>query len=118
MTEDDRLTYRLVIDRLVRECREGQGRLASDRALKGLWNPHAQGPGRRDQREVNDLLAGLTEQQRQVMARVLAQEFVSGVHQSLVVLHELEVAPFEEGYEGTPFHDFVGRLDGWPWPSE
>jgi hypothetical protein len=25
--------------------------------------------------------------------------------------------PFDKAYEGTPFHDFVGRLDDWEWPK-
>jgi hypothetical protein len=48
---------------------------------------------------------------------LLEQSFVSGVHEALVILHGEAVPPFEEGYEGTPFHDFVGRLQGWSWPS-
>ncbi len=36
--------------------------------------------------------------------------FEAGAHTALVVLHEVVVPPFEDGYEGTPFHDFVGRL--------
>ncbi len=44
--------------------------------------------------------------------------FVSGVHTALRVLHEAGLPPFEDGYEGTPFHDFVGRLQGWQWPPD
>lgn len=43
--------------------------------------------------------------------------FQSGVHQALVAFHEAQVQPFDDGYEGTPFHDFVGPLDGWDWPE-
>jgi hypothetical protein len=42
---------------------------------------------------------------------------VGGVHETLVVLHEHSVPPLEDGHEGTPFHGFVGRLHGWPWPG-
>lgn len=48
---------------------------------------------------------------------MLEQAFVSGVHESLVVIHEEAIEPFDKGYEGTPFHDFVGRLDDWQWPE-
>ena len=44
--------------------------------------------------------------------------FEAGVHAALVALHEERLPPFEDGYEGTPFHDFVGRLQGWDWPEE
>jgi hypothetical protein len=47
---------------------------------------------------------------------MLAGAFFGGVHETLVVLHEAGIRPFDDGYEGTPYHDFVGRLDGWEWP--
>jgi hypothetical protein len=49
---------------------------------------------------------------------MLAEEFESGVHETLEVLYEHRVPPFTSSYEGTPFHDFVGRLKGWEWPEE
>ena len=49
---------------------------------------------------------------------MLEEQFVGGVHETLVVLHEADIEPFDDGYEGTPFHDFVGRLTDWPWPDE
>jgi hypothetical protein len=36
---------------------------------------------------------------------------------ALRVLHDHGVPPFEDGYEGTPFNDFTGRLYDWPWPA-
>ena len=41
----------------------------------------------------------------------------AGVHTALVALHEDAIPPFEDGYEGTPFNDFAGRLDDWEWPD-
>ena len=46
-----------------------------------------------------------------------ADAYVAGVHDALRVLHDEHVPPFEDGYEGTPFHDFIGRLNGWEWPK-
>jgi hypothetical protein len=43
---------------------------------------------------------------------------VGGVHSALVALHEAQLAPFDKAYEGTPFHDFIGRLDDWQWPKK
>jgi hypothetical protein len=71
-----------------------------------------------DQHAANVLLARLDRSEREILAVMLAQAFVGGVHETLVVLHEAEIPPFDDGYEGTPFHDFVGRLDDWPWPDE
>jgi hypothetical protein len=31
------------------------------------------------------------------------------------MLERFPVPPFEDGYEGSPFNDFVGRLEGWEW---
>jgi hypothetical protein len=35
---------------------------------------------------------------------------------ALRVLYEHQIPPFEDGYEGAPFNDFAGRLNGWHWP--
>lgn len=71
-----------------------------------------------DQLSANNLLERLSEEDREVLAQMLADAFESGVHETLVVLHETAVPPFEDGYEGAPFNDFVGRLNGWPWPED
>jgi hypothetical protein len=42
---------------------------------------------------------------------MLADEVVTRVFESLKVLERYGVSPFEDGYEGSPFNDFVGRLD-------
>jgi hypothetical protein len=112
---DDRTGYRALIDRLVLACRAGQGQISAKRVRSGLWNAKTDVP---DKSAVNQLLRRLTPAERELLAQMLAQEFVGGVHETLVVLHEAQVEPFQDGYEGTPFHDFVGRLDDWPWPSE
>jgi hypothetical protein len=117
---DDRWRYRQIIDELVDECRAGQGQIGAHRARAGVWNSNA-GPaaeGLEDQARMNDVLYRLGPADREVLAVMLAEAFVDGVHTALVTLHEHEVPPFEDGYEGTPFHDFVGRLDGWEWPED
>lgn len=110
---DDRQTYRRVIDRLVNDCREGQGQIG-ELVCGTRTSTHDSLP---DQTEINGLLARLAAQDRDTLARMLEQAFVSGVHQTLVSLHEAELRPFDDGYEGTPFHDFIGRLGGWSWPA-
>lgn len=66
---------------------------------------------------MNQLLLSPTTGQREVLADMLAQAFVSGVHETLVVLYEEQVTPLDDGNEGDPHHDFVGRLNGWTWPT-
>lgn len=119
MAIDDRHSYRTLIDRLVRACREGQGQVAAGRARRGVWSRNAvtQPEEMPDQQRMNVLLAALRDADREVLAQMLYGAFC-GVHEALVVLHEAQVSPFEDGYEGSPFHDFIGRLHGWPWPVE
>jgi hypothetical protein len=115
--EPDEL-YRDILDSLVAACREGQGQIAARRARSGVWNANATRTSMPEQHEMNLLLSSLTESQRETLAQMLIQQFVAGVHATLVTLHDKEVTPFDAAYEGSPFHDFMGRLDDWPWPTD
>ena len=70
-----------------------------------------------EEHRINMLLAGMEQADREVLARMLASAFEDGVFITLRVLHDHSIAPFDDGYEGTPFNDFVGRLNDWPWPT-
>jgi hypothetical protein len=115
-SEDDRV-YRTIIDRLVEACHKGQGQIGRKRALAGVWNANATAKRFPEQHEVNLLLGRLSKEDREVLARMLEEAFQGGVHSALATLHEAELPPFDKAYEGTPFHDFVGRLDDWEWPK-
>jgi hypothetical protein len=117
---DDRAAYRALVDELVHSCRDGQGQIGARRVRAGIWNANADDPSLNipDQQAINDLLRGLSADDRELLATMLAREFESGVHETLVVLHERAVPPFDDGYEGGPFLDFVGRLGDWEWPDE
>lgn len=117
MKDDDR-NYRELIDELVQQCKEGQGQIAARRTRDGVWNKNASAKKMPEQHRFNSLLKALTPKQREVLADMLAEQFQGGVHQTLVTLHEHEVKPFDRAYEGTPFHDFVGRLTDWNWPED
>jgi hypothetical protein len=106
--------YRTVIDTLVRSSLEGQGQTGPKRVRAGVW--HGAGTDRPSDAEV--LLAKLDRREREILAGILLEMFVSGVHETLAVLHRAEVAPFDKSYDKTPFHDFVGRLDGSQWPAD
>lgn len=111
------LLYRNVIDRLVDDCHSGQGQIAANSVRSGVWHTNATPEFLPEEHEVNALIARLSPAEREMIARMLARQFVGGVHAALVALHEAEIAPFDKAYEGTPFHDFVGRLDDWMWPG-
>lgn len=105
--------YRATIDCLAEACRTGQGQIGARRARAGVWNPHTDDEF---QRAVNELMKGLSATDREIMAQLLSDAFVSGVHETLAVLHSKGIAPFDRAYEGDPIHDFIGRLNDWPWP--
>ena len=127
--------YRTVIDALVNSCLHGQGQIAARKLREGVWNRNAddytpnpfgepEWMRRLDEewrvvaRAQNEMLRRLSPADRELLAEMFCQEFQSGVHESLVVLHEHRIPPFDSGYEGDPYHDFVGRLDDWEWPAD
>jgi hypothetical protein len=111
------LLYRQVIDELVRACKEGQGQLAAERARKGIWNSNATADYISDQHAINLLLKRLSAADREILAGMLADQVVTGVFEALKVLEQFEIEPFQDGYEGSPFNDFIGRLSDWEWPE-
>jgi hypothetical protein len=110
--------YRQLIDRLAQESLDGQGQIAPRRVRAGVWNASATADLLPDQHPINELLARLPTSDRETLARMLSDAFTAGVHTSLVVLHEDALPPFDDAYEGTPYHDYVGRLNAWAWPDE
>ena len=108
MNEPDsqRAAYRAIIDDLVTECLSGQGQVVRH---------HVQFPPHPD--PAGDALADLDDSTRAAVVKAVADAFVAGVHTALVALDARQVSPFDQAYEGTAFHDFMGRLDGWDWPE-
>lgn len=109
--------YKNVIDELARACKNGQGQIGPQRCRDGLWNVNATADFIEDQHEINVLLRDLSPGQREVLAGMLEQSFVGGAFEALRVLYDLQVPPFEDGFEGSPYNDFIGRLDDWQWPN-
>lgn len=109
--------YREMIDELVQVCKDGQGQIGARRARAGVWNVNATSDSIPDQHAINLLLKRLSSEDREIIARMLAQEVVTGVFETLKVLEKFRIEPFKEGYEGGPYHDFIGRLDDWSWPK-
>jgi hypothetical protein len=63
--------------------------------------------------EINTLLS----RERKVVGRMLSDAFNAGAGIVLKELYDANINPFDKAYEGSPFHDFIGRLGGWPWPK-
>ncbi len=109
--------YREVIDALVRMCHDGQGQIGARRVREGVWNKNASESTIPEQHQINLMLERLSSSDRAIIADLLAHEVVIGVFETLKVLEEFQIEPFTDGYEGSPYHDFVGRLDNWNWPE-
>lgn len=111
--------YRDFIDHMVDVCQNGQGAIGPTRARLGVWNANATPAFLADQHKINQLLSTLDSDQRQVVAEMLAHAFQGGVFESLKALEEFKIEPFVEGYEASPYHDFIGRIDPtqWEWPD-
>lgn len=118
MSEDTRWLYRQIIDALVVSCADA-GQVSAQRVRVGVWNSNAEESpdAAPDQHAMNVLLASLSNDQREVLASVFAEEFASGIFNALEVLHAARLAGFESGYDGHPSDDFLGRMDGWEWPE-
>jgi len=71
-----------------------------------------------DQYQINEFLSELSDSQREILAGILEKQFSGGVFETLKVLEDLKIEPFLDGYEGSPYHDFIGRLTDWEWPSQ
>lgn len=110
--------YRALIDELVCMCKGGQGQIGAARARAGVWHSSATPDFLPEQHAINLLLAKLNPGDREVLALMLAQQVEVGVFETLKSLEAHDVAPFTEGYEGSPHHDFVGRLADWEWPEQ
>lgn len=110
--------YRDAIDSLVVDCRSGQGQIGPNRVRSGLWNPNASTESMPDQTRINELLGRLPQNDRDLIAQMLNQEYVGGAFAALRILNDFGVEPFQDGYEGAAYNDFVGRLDDWSWPNE
>lgn len=88
------------------------------RARVGLWNANATAETMPEEHAANGLLGRLTAAERQTLALFLARAFEGGVFETLKSLEAFEIPPFEDGYEGGPCHDFIGRLNEWEWPEQ
>jgi hypothetical protein len=109
--------YKEMIDALVKTCKDGQGQIGSKRARRGTWNQNATAEFIPDQHQINLLLKRLSPTDREIFAQVLAQQVVTGVFETLKVLEQFQIEPFKDGYEGSPYNDFIGRLADWEWPK-
>lgn len=112
--------YKDFIDCMVDVCHEGQGNISARRVVNGVWNNSAKKNFMEDQYIMNKILKKLSKKEQMVLAAFFSQEFESGVFETLKYLEEFEIEPFIGGYEGSPYHDFIGRVakeDMWEWPT-
>jgi hypothetical protein len=110
--------YRDFIDEVVNMCHEGQGQIRATRVRAGVWNSNASARKFPEQHRINLLLARLAQEDRETIATMLSGAVEQGVFETLKALENFEIAPFQDGYEGSPYNDFIGRLSNeWDWPE-
>src|SRR5260370_40627056 len=102
--------YRELIDELVRVCKDGQGQIGARRVRGGVWNQTATSKFIPEQHQINRLLKRMSAADREILAGMLAQEVVTGAFETLKLLERFKIEPFKDGYEGSPYNDFIGRL--------
>lgn len=113
--------YKAIIDQLVEDTTFG----ANERLLQETGK-YSKAPA---DSIANDFVASLNHQQRELLATMLRQERIGAIHDALATLtwwllcREVSFTfrgtpmPFE--LSGMGLHgDYLGRLDGWAWPSE
>jgi hypothetical protein len=112
--------YCAIIDRLARQTPSIGARLATEEGR------YTRGAGLGD---ANALVASLDPAQRRVLAEMLDAERRAAIHDVLAELSGwIACGGVELTYRGVPMPvdqsgmglhgDYVGRLDGWAWPSD
>ena len=107
--------YKQLIDALV----------ATSPAAYASWVRSGKYPNVPGNEDINALLAGLTDEQREVVARMMQQAKVGGIHDAIVVVlddggYQVSKTGIELPYQpfGTESHfDFIARLAGQEWPE-
>ena len=117
--------YKDFIDNMVEICNNGQGTIESRKILNGVWNKNLKDEMKKlnsfkEDFIINEMLKKLNQEEKEILAKLFKNQFIGGVFETLKYLEEFEIEPFIEGYEGSPFHDFIGRVDEedpWEWPE-
>jgi len=109
--------YRDCIDSLVATCRTGQDQIAVTRVRDGVWNAAATESVLPEQYRANPLLLRLSPTERETLAAIMLKQVALGFFETLKALETFAIVPFDSGYEGSPYNDFVGRLNDLPWPQ-
>ena len=96
-------------------------------SMTALWVKGDGFPKTEDNKAKNALLAALTPEQKGVLAEMLQDEHIAGIHDTLAYINEmmdlegLELHQDGESYPNDYFeslhYDFISRCDGDEWPE-
>lgn len=96
-------------------------------SMTALWVKGDGFPKTEDNQAKNELLAALTPEQKGVLAEMLQDEHIAGIHDTLAYINEmmdlegLELHQDGESYPNDYFeslhYDFISRCDGDEWPE-
>lgn len=114
--------YRDIIDQLVSETRMYS-------ALAKRAEENEPFPVESEQSDFNKLLSSLTQQQQALLSKILLKERHGAIHDTLAALTwwidsrgvglTVNGRPMPVDLSGMGLHgDYVGRADGWEWPSD
>lgn len=118
-SKEENEKYKSLIDEMVQMLKSGQGKIPSQKVKSGVWNENATKDFLEDQHEINQLLEKLSVTDREIIAKLLDDAVETGVFECLKILEDKNINPFEEGFEGSPYEDFIGRIKSdWEWPSK
>ena len=96
-------------------------------SMTALWVKGDGFPKTEDNKAKNELLAALTPEQKGVLAEMLQDEHIAGIHDTLAYINEmmdlegLELHQNGEAYPNDHFeslhYDFISRCNGDEWPE-
>ena len=110
---------------LYKACIDG---FTASSVFASSWQSQCNGfPKTEDNKAKNELLAALTPEQKGVLAEMLQDEHIAGIHDTLAYINEmmdlegLELHQDGESYPNDYFeslhYDFISRCDGDEWPE-
>ena len=74
-------------------------------------------PKTEDNKAKNDLLATLTPEQKDVLAEMLQDEHIAGIHTTLAYELHQDGESYPNDYFESLHYDFISRCDGDEWPE-
>ena len=96
-------------------------------SMTAQWVKEGKFPKINENSAQNDLIAALTTEQKEVLAQMLQEEHIAGIHDTLAYINEMmdpdrlelhqEGKVYPNDYFESMHYDFISRCDGDEWPE-